>query len=62
MNVVISRVRKILFLESGVLNKNLTIEELKKETISYQPFFIKIILFIIILSAISRLNERFLKL
>lgn len=35
MNVVISRVRKILFLESGVLNKNLTIEELKKETISH---------------------------
>ncbi|WYA76863.1 hypothetical protein M1L98_06755 [Fusobacterium ulcerans] len=30
MNVVISRVRKILFLKSGFLNPNLTIEELKK--------------------------------
>lgn len=30
MNVLISRVRKILLLESGFLNQNLTMEELKK--------------------------------
>ncbi|MHD0314595.1 hypothetical protein [Fusobacterium varium] len=30
MNVLISRIRKILLLESGFLNQNLTMEELKK--------------------------------
>nr|WP_294663728.1 hypothetical protein [uncultured Fusobacterium sp.] len=30
MNVVISRESKILFLESGFLNQNLTMEEFKK--------------------------------
>lgn len=30
MNVLISRVKEILLLESGFLNQNLTMEELKK--------------------------------